>query len=73
MRWQAKYLILIVFILMVVTGMFFIYSNVNSPERIVYLKGEPSLFDKLECIVKGGKMENISELNEKVNFICHFH
>lgn len=73
---------------MVIVAMFFIYSNISSPERVVYYKGNPSFFTKFGCIVKGGAIEKVDNIKgydalsviEQNNqesgqaaYVCHYH
>ena len=78
MKSQAKYLILLIFILIVILAMFFIYSNINSPEKIVYFQEKPKLMEKVYCIVRGGALETLAgadfnEASDKNIYLCHFH
>ena len=86
MKWQNRYLLLLIFVLIVIIGMFFIYSNIRSTERIEYLKGEPSWWLKIGCYTRGGSIELIGDgLIEKdcliaekdclgeISYICHLH
>ena len=57
MKGQARYFVILIFFLVVISAMFFIYSTVNSAEKIIYYKGEPTIFNKMNCILKGGKIE----------------
>jgi len=56
---RAKYLLLIFFILMVLTAMFLIYSNINSEDKVVYFnQGEATWIEKVGCIIQGGAIES---------------
>ena len=77
---MKKYLLIPLFVLIVVIGMFFIYSNISSPERIEYYEKEPGWLLKMECIVRGGQVKEYVEENNSVNkgksktlFVCHLH
>jgi len=57
MHRKSKYLIILVFILVVVSAMFFMYATINSPEKYVYYKGDPTYYEQAVCLIGGGKME----------------
>ncbi|HMB26210.1 MAG TPA: hypothetical protein VKP03_02220 [Patescibacteria group bacterium] len=78
MKWQARYLLLLIFIMLVLTAMFFIYSNVKTEERYLYYQGEPTKMQRLTCFLKGGVIERQSGLKEQEDlktefYFCHFH
>ncbi len=78
MKSQAKYLILLIFILVVILAMFFIYSNINSPEKIVYYQEKPKILEKVYCIIRGGALEILEDgaINSEDGlavYLCHFH
>ena len=86
MRWHSRYLIILVFFLLVITAMFFIYRNIGTPERIVYFGEQPSWFEKIECVFRGGALEitqGYGSLEQVVTedsaedlqsiYQCHFH
>jgi len=58
---MAKYLLIPLFVCIVIVGMFFIYLNINSPERIEYYNSEPSWLVRVDCIIKGGKIEKTKQ------------
>ena len=73
--------------MIVVTAMFFIYSNVNSVEKTVHFKEQPGWFDKLGCVSRGGKLEKLPKSDlifsgdemlvaggeeAQYEFLCHY-
>ena len=88
MKSKIKYLVIIIFFVIVLTAMFFIYSSIDSIERIVYWKEKPGIFGRMSCTGRGGQLErlpkkNISfseddlvgqELNEdQYDYFCHYY
>ncbi|MBT5338536.1 hypothetical protein HOL46_04715 [Candidatus Falkowbacteria bacterium] len=89
MQWQKRYLLILFFFIAVITAMFFIYSNIKSPERIEYYELEPSWIQKVSCIMRGGALEEITDVEDiklpvvpqkkeitsqkSVGYMCHFH
>lgn len=89
MHWQKRYLLILFFFIAVITAMFFIYSNIKSPERIEYYDLEPSWIQKVSCIIRGGALEEVTGVEDikqpvapqknkitpqnSVGYMCHFH
>lgn len=57
MQTKARYLLLLLFVVIVIGAMFVMYSTINSPEEIVYFDSKPSWWQKSLCVIKGGKVE----------------
>ncbi len=57
MTGRAKYLIILIFFVVVFIALFFIYLAINSPAEIIYFSRQPSIFEKVKCIVGAGRLD----------------
>ena len=84
MNWPHRYLVISVFFLLVFIILFFIYQAALSPERVVNFESTPSDYQKVKCILGGGKIEktlivgalNLEEtepLTTDKFYSCHYH
>ena len=60
---KARYLVILIFIIVVIGAMFFIYSTIDSEEEIVYFDGTPPWHEKALCYVRGGRVEVLSDIS----------
>lgn len=88
MKSKIKYLVIVFFVCIVIIAMFFIYSSINSTERIVFWEGKPGILGRMSCVAKGGKLERLpreniefsedqliaEELSEdQYDYFCHYY
>jgi len=57
MTGRAKYLLILVFFLIVFVSLFFIYRAVNAPSRTILYADPPTYWEKIICILGAGKIE----------------
>jgi|GEM_PF-1970728 len=62
---NAKYIVVLVFVVIVFTGLFFIYRAVVSPEEIIFYKEAPTSWERIKCILGGGQVETTSDVSDK--------
>jgi hypothetical protein len=73
----SRFLIILVFFLLVILAMFFIFHNAMKTEAVVTFDHQPSWFEKTNCLMRGGLVEDVfigEDLDDTGNImsVCHY-